>query len=597
MAKDGINIPIITTYKGGGTKQAETALEHLGGVARRIAGTLAVTFGAAAMINFTRSAVSAFMAEDKAAKVLGNTLSNLGLGFKTNTVNEWIDQMARATGVSKDELRPAFDSLVRASGSVAQAQKLVALSMDVSAGSGKSVSSVALALTKTLGGNTTALGKMGLGISAATLHTKDASKIIAALSALFRGDASTAADTYAGKVARIGIAWQDAKESIGSGIIASLTTISGDGSITSLSKAIGDFGQNVGDAIRGIGVLIKDLKDFTGNAPQKKTNPLISIPLKGMKWANDLLDQTVFSVFKIPSALIRLGEKQRIGATNAPAAGPNAATGNRQVNNVAKAAAASIAAENAKRLAEAKTAAASIALAKKKAADQARLTKDSQILAKATFSDDMKRLEIGAALKYQLSARDKLELEIQLTKIELQQAISTQNVGLADQLAAKLSDLTAQQTKLGAQITTTPTMPNVFQSATDGAFVLGDGIKGLKGFILDVGDLPTPFTGALTDADLLASKLIGLHPLIAGIGSVPSITPPSLPPLFDAGGNATGRGNHNIPDATGGVGGTPVIIQIAGTTVAQTIIPFIVDNSANGGSTTSIRRGSDAWLL
>jgi hypothetical protein len=584
MAKDGINIPIITTYKGGGTKQAETALEHLGGVARRIGGTLAVTFGAVAMINFTRSAVSAFMAEDKAAKVLGNTLSNLGLGFKTNTVNEWIDQMARATGVSKDELRPAFDSLVRASGSVAQAQKLVGLSMDVAAGSGKSVASVALALTKTLGGNTTALGKMGLGISAATLHTKDASKIIAALSALFRGDASTAADTYAGKVAKIGIAWQDAKEKIGGGLIAGLTAGSTSG-VGGLTSAIDSFGTSVGDALRGVGLLIAKITSLTGgNGAVKAKSATQSYFDKVFTGLSAFAINPLYGGYKM---LESLGKNNRLSNTPAPYV---PAGGKVMQNNAAKAAAASIAAET-------KAAAASIALAKKKAADQARLTKDSQILAKATFSDDMKRLEIGAALKYQLSARDKLELEIQLTKIELQQAISTQNVGLADQLAAKLSDLTAQQTKLGAQITTTPTMPNVFQSATDGAFVLGDGIKGLKGFILDVGDLPTPFTGALTDADLLASKLIGLHALIAGVGSVPSITPPSLPPLFDAGGNATGRGKHNIPDATGGGGGTPVIIQIAGTTVAQTIIPDIVNNSANGGSTTSIRRGSDAWLL
>lgn len=576
MAKDGVNLPIITTFKGGGTKQAETALEHLGGVAKRIGGTLAVSFGAAALIGFGKASVSAFMAEDKAAKILGNTLGNLGLAFQSNSVNEWVDSLARATGVSKDEIRPAFDSIVRASGDVAQAQKLVALSMDIAAGSGKSVSAVALALTKTLGGNTTALGKMGLGISQATLKTKDAGKIIAELSSLYLGNAATAADTYAGKVNRIGIAWQDAKEKIGEGVIGAFN-VSGGGGITGLTKAIDSFGQTVGDAIRGVGVLIAKLESV-GGKDANKNKGVLGKRNKAQQFIVDYLAAGWHAIMDYTplAQLSRVGKTDRLSTVTPAAAGPNAATGNRQIANVAS----RVAAENAAAAAASKAAAAKSAATAKAAADQKRLAKDAQILAKTTFSDDMKRLEIGAALKSDLSKKDRLELEIQLTKIELQQALSMQNVGLADQLAAKLSTLTTAQTALATQLATVPKVSDPFKDANTGATDLTDTLTRIRTIFGIDTQIPSPFKNALLDADLLLGKL-------ASINSTPTLSA------------ATGRGGSSGPNRDYGTNGgdTTVNLNVDGKTIATAVIPALVDNSASGGSTTSARRGSDEWLL
>ncbi len=134
-------------------------------------------------------------------------------------VENLIDQTARATGVVDDELRPAFATLLRATGDVTKAQGLLQTALNVSAGTGRDLSAVTQALGRAATGNVTALTRLGVPLDANAKKTKDFDAIIGSLNKTFAGAAATAADSYAGKLARTKVALSEAGEEIGTAFI------------------------------------------------------------------------------------------------------------------------------------------------------------------------------------------------------------------------------------------------------------------------------------------------------------------------------------------------------------------------------------------
>ena len=87
--------------------------------------------------------------------------------------------------------------------------------LDVATATGKPLETVANALGKAYDGNTAALGKLGIGLSAAELKTMSFTDVQGRLSELFGGAAAANAETYAGKIARVQVAFDEAKETLG----------------------------------------------------------------------------------------------------------------------------------------------------------------------------------------------------------------------------------------------------------------------------------------------------------------------------------------------------------------------------------------------
>lgn len=134
-------------------------------------------------------------------------------------VENLIDQTARATGVVDDELRPAFATLLRATKDVTEAQGLLQTALNISAGTGRDLGAVTQALSRAATGNVTALTRLGVPLDANAKKTKDFDAIIGSLNKTFAGAAATAADTYAGKLARTKVALSEAGEEIGTAFI------------------------------------------------------------------------------------------------------------------------------------------------------------------------------------------------------------------------------------------------------------------------------------------------------------------------------------------------------------------------------------------
>ena len=128
---------------------------------------------------------------------------------------DYISKTSLATGVADDELRPALQRLALSTKDTGQAQELLALALDVSKGSGKDLETVANALGKAQDGNTTSLGRLGLGLSKAELATLSFEQLQTKLSDLFGGAAARNAQTFQGRIEVLKNGFNEAKEAVG----------------------------------------------------------------------------------------------------------------------------------------------------------------------------------------------------------------------------------------------------------------------------------------------------------------------------------------------------------------------------------------------
>lgn len=242
-------------------KKADTAVSQLNKSTQNLGKTLTRTFGTAAVLAFGRASVKAFAEDDKAATSLGQTLKNLNLAYGSNigTVNGFISRLEMQTGVLDDELRPAMDRLLRATGSVTESQKLLGLALDIAAGTGKSVTQVSQSLQKAFLGQTQALGRLGVGLTKAELSSSSFEQIQERLTTLFAGQATAAANTFAGQLDKLTIAANNAKEIIGKGLFDAISGISG-GSSTAGIENIEKLATGIADTLKNVGLLIGKLE-------------------------------------------------------------------------------------------------------------------------------------------------------------------------------------------------------------------------------------------------------------------------------------------------------------------------------------------------
>ena len=191
------------------------------GLAFAAAGAAAVAYAGKLAIDGVKSAI-----EDEAAQAkLANTLRNVtqATDAQIRSTEDYILKTSLATGVADDELRPSLDRLTRATKDLDKAQQLQTLALDIAAGSGKSLQAVTESLSKAQEGNLAGLSRLGVGISKAELATLSFDQITAKLSGTFENQASKQADTFQGKMARLQIAFNEAKETVGSYILDAVT--------------------------------------------------------------------------------------------------------------------------------------------------------------------------------------------------------------------------------------------------------------------------------------------------------------------------------------------------------------------------------------
>lgn len=203
---------------------AKSATKTIDNMARRAT----IVFGAitAAGVLAAKNA-----AEDaKQQRILALTLENTSKATKAQTaaVEDYITKTSLAIGIADDELRPAFARLNLSTNKITESQKLLNLALDIHAARPmKSLDSIVNALGKAYDGNGQALGRLGLGIDANVLKSKNFNKIYDALRKTFKGFAEQEANTTDAKMRRLKIATDELRESFGYALLPSMEKLIG----------------------------------------------------------------------------------------------------------------------------------------------------------------------------------------------------------------------------------------------------------------------------------------------------------------------------------------------------------------------------------
>jgi hypothetical protein len=229
------------------------------GAAFAVAGAAALAYAGALLVDGVKAAV-----EDEAAQVkLATAIKNVtdATDATIASVESYITQTALAVGVTDDELRPSFARLVKSTGDVEGAMALQKIALDASVGSGKSLETTSNLIAKAYDGNTAALAKLDIGLTAAELKTMSFDEAIAAVTATYEGSANAAADTFAGKIDRLKIAFDEGKETVGAFVLDAITplvTIFVDKVIPTLSTLATDIGEDLQPVFETLGTFFKD---------------------------------------------------------------------------------------------------------------------------------------------------------------------------------------------------------------------------------------------------------------------------------------------------------------------------------------------------
>lgn len=227
-----LNVEILGEFKNL-TKATQGAQNELSGMNQKIGSfskfaksafaSIGVGLSFALIARELSEATKAAVEDEKSQALLAKQLVNTTGATKAQiaSVESQIGKLQLSASVTDDKLRPAFAQLTRVTGNTTEAMDLLNLATEVSAGSGKSLETVTMALSKAYGGKMAALTKLGIPMSDSIQNASDYSKEMIKLTKLqneaagLSGPALTEALKKVGdqqdkvnRIAQAGIDWQ-----------------------------------------------------------------------------------------------------------------------------------------------------------------------------------------------------------------------------------------------------------------------------------------------------------------------------------------------------------------------------------------------------
>jgi hypothetical protein len=530
---------------GGATSKLESSVKKLGGA-------MAAAFSVQKIAQFGKDAVKAFIDDEKAAGRLATVVDNLGMSFANPAIAKFIDNLTLASGVSDTELRPAFQSLLTTTQSLSQSQSLLKDAIDISAGSGVDLTTVAQDLANAYVGNTKGLKKYNLGLTQAELKTASFEDIISRLNKQFNNSNAKLLDTYGGKVKLLSNAASEAQEILGKGLIDSLTILAGkDADVTDVASAFGDLSTSISETLVGVTTFWTTLRDF----------PIVS---KLKEWV-DAINPFVQQFKQLIDFFKNVGKKGK------PTGQGNSTAENYRLDVIAREQR-----KKGKKITDDKLKGDKeiIKLQKEALAEQ----KKQAALKKAASMFDMEQIQLVAALKGNVSEEDRKRLSLQL-------ALATGNVEEAKRLTLQLAISQGMTVALARDLASLPAANNPFAAWSGYLDAIELQAKRIAAF-------SAPGTTSTTAAAAAAAAVIA--PVLVGTG-----TSQGGSVLENYRLNEIAKASAALQGGTGQGGSVAenyrlnqIVVQIDGKAVAAAV----QDQSMNGISTTVDRtNGSFAW--
>ena len=257
-------VSALATWNGKALNRGKNDISSFDKSVTKLGRNLATTFSAYQILQFSKKAINAFAADEKAARSLAVQLENTGNAFAVAEVEAYIKGLEKTYAILTD-LRAPFQTLLNVTGDITLAQRTLEAALNISAGTGASLNTVVDALSSGIRGQTKGIKSLNTGIDANILATGDMNKIMAALEKRFAGQAAARLDTYAGKMDILSKSANIATKAIGEGLVDALTILSKDDSIESLATDFENLGLNIQFATGQIAKLIDKLSSFTSS--------------------------------------------------------------------------------------------------------------------------------------------------------------------------------------------------------------------------------------------------------------------------------------------------------------------------------------------
>jgi len=532
-------------------RSAENAADKLGRTVKHALIGVGVTA-------FAKSAISAFSQQQKQLATFSQTLSNIGFKFATQDSLEFLNTLKLQYGVADSLLIPAYEQLLTTTRSLAATQNLTNTAMNIAAQQNISVADAADALSKAYLGNTKGIAALGLGISKATLASGDFALILKEINTITKGAAAASANTFAGKLSRIKIAADQAKESIGAGLVGALMALTDTTNIEQLQQSIMNFGAEAKVQLERFGKLISDniglLKVFGTIMVISFAVTKVAVFVRAIQdltkavtiLKNAAIGAAIAEAFMlnpIAGATMGLAIVAAIGAT---IKGVDILTdkldkANEKSKGMLGFAPDLVRAGYWQDKAKADRAAATAAKAQLKATLAAtKAAKEKALVDKNSVLFNKDQIEIMAALQRNISDDEKLRLQLQL-------ALLQGNGTEADRLGKQLAISQLQTTNLAISIANIPMALN-------------------------------PFKGWGSEIDNLLAKLIDMYKLLqTPFTTIAGINAPSTsvldPNHFDAAGRYIGtpfgQAGSNVSTNIGAQGGYDMAMNYVGTPFGQ----------------------------
>jgi len=223
-----LRIDVAAEFKGKKAfKEADKAVTGLDRAVGKLGKQFVGLFAAQKLAQFGKASVKAFAADQLGATRLANAVKNLGLEFANPFISDYISNLEKTSKVADDMLRPAFQRLLQQTGSLSKSQSILNTAIEVSAGTGESLSSVSEDLARAYYGQTRSLKKYSLGLTDAELKTKSFSELQDILNSKFTGSNAAYLNSYTGQLGILSLAWNNLQENAGKALFT-LAGASGD---------------------------------------------------------------------------------------------------------------------------------------------------------------------------------------------------------------------------------------------------------------------------------------------------------------------------------------------------------------------------------
>jgi hypothetical protein len=560
MANTDLAIKIATTLDATGLNKADKAVNkfnknvgRLGRSLGNLAGVFGVTFSTVQIVNFGRASVRAF-AQMQAEQDRLTRLMKVGTGASSaqiQSLNSQAMALENLGVVTKGNITQVQSQLATFNLQADTIAKLTPSILDyVTAEKGATASTeqfkqMTNGLAQALNGNFTSLTRVGFVIDATTkdlikngTEAERAAAIVKVLDSTYKGFNASLRDTPIGQMQLLAAAADNARETIGEGLLDALALLGGTGTkdIEKATGAMNDFSVAFADVIRGQAVVASKAGGAGGGSLNKIGN-FLKIYYKEVLGIQALQD---------------------LGAATRPRPRANRLFAGGSSGNVYDPAAALAARREKERL----------ALAKKQLDSQKKLNAEQKkqlALKKAGSIFDLEQIQVVAALKGKLSDEDR-------KKVELQFALLTGNTKQATALTLEIAKAQGLGKDLAEYLANIPDAKNPFASWE--AYL--DMLMAKAQKVASVG--ATAVVAATTSMNTGGASSIYLGGTKVDIPATNVATMPKPAVTATSGGGQ---------QATTYVGGTPIYVQIDGKTIASAL----QDSSLSGIGSSVNRTG------